>query len=140
MSTITEVTTFVIQTCCHSGCGLQFGMEASFDRMRRNDHKWWYCPNGHQQHYSGKSEAEKLAAEKKILEDRLGWAQTARQAALDQAAATERSNRALKGVVTKTKKRVASGVCPVPGCKRHFADLQRHVNTKHPDYPTAQEH
>jgi hypothetical protein len=39
-----------------------------------------------------------------------------------------------KGVVVKTKKRLANGVCPY--CNRSgFVQLGRHVNSKHPGEP-----
>jgi hypothetical protein len=31
----------------------------------------------------------------------------------------------------RLQKRLANGVCPVPGCKRHFTDLHRHIKTQH---------
>lgn len=44
----------VVQTCC--SCHMLFGVDGDFDKRRRNDHNWFYCPNGHPQHYSGKTE------------------------------------------------------------------------------------
>jgi hypothetical protein len=31
----------------------------------------------------------------------------------------------------RLERRVEKGVCPFPGCKRHFTNLQRHVATEH---------
>lgn len=118
---------FEYHTC--GGCGVTWGLARSFVEQRRADGKTWYCPNGHHWHFTlGKSTAEKLREERE---------ETARlRARLDQ----ERAHaRALKGVVTKTKKRlvateqrVANGVCPC--CNRSFKQLQRHMKAKHPDY------
>lgn len=41
-----------------------------------------------------------------------------------------------KAAHTRTKNRIAKGVCPC--CSRTFLDLQRHMQTKHPDF-TKQE-
>lgn len=111
-------------------CGLTWAMPAWFVDARRDDHRTWQCPNGHGYHFSGPSEKERLQAELKRTKDRLATT-TARA---DQ---TEASLRATKGVVTKQRKKlekVVAGVCPVDGCKRHFRDLRRHIQTKHPDY------
>lgn len=40
-----------------------------------------------------------------------------------------------KGVVTRTRNRIANGVCPC--CDRSFTNLQRHMASKHPDYAHA---
>lgn len=44
-----------------------------------------------------------------------------------------RAHAATKGQLTKTKKRIANGVCPC--CNRSFANLERHMAGQHPDYP-----
>lgn len=44
----------------------------------------------------------------------------------------ERSHAATKGHLTRTKRRVAAGVCPC--CKRSFKDLARHMEGQHPGY------
>lgn len=50
--------------------------------------------------------------------------------------AAQRALRATKGRLTKTKKRIANGVCPC--CNRHFVNLERHMTGKHPDYTKEQ--
>ena len=47
------------------------------------------------------------------------------------------SKAAIKGHLTRTKKRIAAGVCPC--CKRTFQDLARHMNGQHPDYAPPKE-
>ena len=49
---------FAAVECC--SCHIQFAMTMEMKDELRNNHKWFYCPKGHQQHYSGESEAEKL--------------------------------------------------------------------------------
>lgn len=135
MSTITSyandiyVTTRIeVETCCN--CGITFGLASEFKAQRLRDARTWYCPNGHGQHYTANtpSEAEKL---RKQLES----SRTYQRSILDQKAAAERSNRALKGVVTRTKKRAANGVCPC--CTRTFQNLARHIEGQHPEFVEA---
>lgn len=48
-------------TVVHCGnCNMAFALNDAYVRRRRDDHKTWYCPEGHGNYYSGKSEAEKL--------------------------------------------------------------------------------
>lgn len=110
---------------CYS-CGVPFGIESHLHaELLKNRTRDFFCTNGHSQHYLGESDAEKFkrlwsAAEIRKVEliadrDRI-----------------ERRRRALKGIVTRTKRRVGNGVCPC--CTRSFSNLRRHMDTKHPDY------
>lgn len=112
---------------CYS-CGAIFGMDSDFHQNRKNDHKIFYCPNGHGQHFTGESQAEKY---KRLLETERTRVQWER----DQREATERSLAAQKGQVTKLKKRVGKGVCPC--CNRHFENVERHMASKHPEMVSA---
>jgi len=79
----------------------------------------FYCPNGHGQHYTGKTDAAKLA---EAQEANLSLRQRLDQAEADAA----RKGKELASL----KKRVNAGLCPQ--CHRHFANLARHVASKHP--------
>jgi len=119
----TESTLAAWQQCIT--CGISFGVPLDWDKRRRHDHKLFYCPNGHQQRYTGENEEEKLKKENARL------AQKSRllQHSLD---STERSRRAQKGQVTRIKNRIAKGVCPC--CNRQFKNLHRHMENKHPEW------
>lgn len=52
---------FEVAHCCN--CGVAFAMNSIYDRARREKRDTFYCPSGHPQHYTGKSEAEKLKEE-----------------------------------------------------------------------------
>lgn len=114
-------------------CGAIFGVTREFDSRRRDDGKTFYCPSGHARVYR---ETEKTKLEKQLAstKQQLQWAQSSGQAARDQAKAAERSARAYKGHLTRMRKRIANGVCPVPGCQRHFTNVMRHISTQHPDW------
>lgn len=141
--TQTIIITLNAETCCN--CGVVFGLEAGHQKRLRNNREWFYCPNGHAQHYTGKSEAQKLkdqlakqeaeaARRARDAADALDRASARELATRDQLEATQRSRAALKGQLTKTKRRIGKGVCPC--CNRHFANVDNHMQSQHPDYAT----
>lgn len=118
----------VIMDC--ASCGIQFGIGADFEERRRNDHEWFYCPNGHMQHFVGQSEVEKDRDRLKRMYD----SATARADSWkDQAEAAEHRRRGQKAANTRLKKRIAAGVCPC--CHRSFANVKEHIEHQHPDFP-----
>lgn len=118
-----------IATCCV--CGIPFGLPDYHRQHLLETGEEFYCPNGHAQVYSKPivSELKKqLAQAKKEAELYNQW-YAAERGDHEQ---TRRKLGAVKGVLTKTKKRIANGVCPC--CRRTFVNLHRHMGTKHPDY------
>ena len=103
-------------------CGVTYGITEEFARQRQASGQHYFCPNGHTLSWKD-SEAD-------ILRRHLATAQQDAEWYKARSLEVEGSLRATKGVVTKLRKRVAAGVCPF-GCRRHFADLERHVGTKH---------
>lgn len=106
----------ICETCIT--CGIVFGVPTEWRSRRLEDHEMMYCPNGHRQHYLGKSEAEKLR-------DELERERRAKQMALDSA----RMESEQRQKAERKLKRVNRGVCPK--CNRTFAELARHMQTKH---------
>jgi hypothetical protein len=123
--TFTELTTFVVVTCCE--CHVQFGMTKQHDIELLDEGGNFYCPNGHAQHYTQTTKKQL----DNMKRDRDWYARRLKVERADKEA-VERSRRAYKGQLTKTKRRVANGVCPC--CNRTFADLAQHMRGKHPDY------
>jgi hypothetical protein len=119
--TITDQIVLVVEECYL--CGIAFGMPSDYKEVRLRKRDTFYCPNGHGQHYTGKTDAEKLREANERL-----------QATRDLLAAEERSHIATRGHLTRAKKKIKGGVCPAPGCKRHFTDLERHIASKHPGF------
>ncbi len=116
--------------CCT--CGVRIGAPSGLKKSRLDDHKTFYCINGHGQVYNGKTEAERLTEE---LEKQKRWTESARAETArvrESRDAAERRASAARGQVTKIKNRVGNGVCPC--CNRSFTNLQRHMHTKHPGY------
>lgn len=134
MDTIYRTVTIKTTECC--SCGVTFGMPADLYDARRNDHGYFYCPNGHGQHFTGKSEAEKLREEllrrQAYFDQREAQLRDQRDNAKSQRDHAERQKAAARGQVTKIKNRVGNGVCPC--CKRTVSQLARHMETKHPDF------
>lgn len=119
------------QTCC--ACGVLFGVEVGYDNRRREDHKSFYCPNGHSQSYTGPTEADRLKEQLDAARSLAAREATRRQRAEERTEAQRRSAAAFKGHVTRIRNRIANGVCPA-GCNRHFENVERHIATQHPDF------
>ena len=128
MSAAVQLTVnFTTEVCCN--CGMSFAMPTDFYRAARSDTgTWFYCPRGHIQHYTGLSEEAKLRHQLELEKKRTEWAQ-------EDARKANRRASALKGIVTRTKKRLSNGVCPC--CNRSFQNVARHMQSKHPDYSEA---
>lgn len=127
MSAVLNVQTQLKPVNCYS-CGTTFGMESGFYADRLRDHKNFYCPNGHSQHFIGETEAERLQKQLDRERNRVDFYKR-------ESESQKRSRAAMKGQLTKTKNRIAKGVCPC--CNRQFSDLHRHMESKHPDYAVA---
>lgn len=125
--TFAGYTQLVVKTC--GTCGVVFAIpDALEDECRQNHNRSWYCPNGHDRHYIGKTEAEKLRESLERERARAGRYAAER----DQ---TEARLRAQKGATTKLRKRIAAGCCPV--CRRNFQALADHIASQHPDFRDA---
>lgn len=130
--TITEEVTLITETCCN--CGVLFAMTDEFQRQKIKDKgtssAWFYCPNGHSQHYTGKSDAQL----RKEAEQRAATAQEEARIArieADQARAAQRRTEAKLKAQTR---RVTNGVCPC--CNRTFRQLAAHMKRMHPESVT----
>jgi hypothetical protein len=129
--TMTYSSVLAIEECCN--CHITFAMPADLQKRctEAGAGMTFYCPLGHPQHYTVSETAqlkEKLAREQEWRRN----AETRERAARDQADAAERSARAYKGHLTRTRKRIGNGVCPC--CNRHFANVERHMRGQHPGY------
>jgi hypothetical protein len=118
----TGVITFTWLECCRAGCGVPFAFSTEFERRRRADHKTFHCPNGHEQYYSAKSDAERARERAELAETSLANARR-------DLAAERKQHAATKGQVTRLAKRAAAGMCSQ--CGRTFQNYRRHMETKH---------
>lgn len=114
--------TLETETCCK--CGMVWAMTADFVRRRRDDNAWFYCPAGHQQHYTA-NQLDKLRQELNQAHrdiDRAKEAEAEQRAKVMQIAKS----------YNKVRQRIRNGVCPC--CNRTFQNLANHMRTEHADY------
>lgn len=134
MSAVLNFDTALIAHTCGE-CGITWAQPERFTKQKQTDGSTFYCPNGHPRVFR-ETDVEKLRKEMQAQIDRKererAWAAEARDRYRQEAEDTKRRLSAAKGQLTKTKNRIAGGVCPC--CNRSFADLHRHMSTKHPDY------
>jgi hypothetical protein len=127
-----------LATLCCGSCSIPFAIPADrLDKLQTTG-DWFWCPNGHQIHYSESEEQKlkkQLAASKRradgLAKDAEGYLARITHEA-DQRRAAERQVTAYKGTVTRMKKRTAAGICPC--CQRTFQQLARHMAGQHPGY------
>jgi uncharacterized small protein (DUF1192 family) len=121
-----------VYECCV--CNVVYGVSRAFIERRQEDGETFYCPNGHHNVFSGPTELERTKTQLRQERERLA----AERAKHDQ---TKASLTATKAAKTRFKNErdqlhsyVGAGVCPVPGCRRHFQNLAAHMERKHPSF------
>lgn len=117
-------------TCCN--CMVPFAVSDYVYRELKRTHNTFYCPVGHAQHFTGESEVEKLKRELQSVKSDATWYKRRAENAQAEYDGEKRSHAATKGKLTRIKNRAAHGVCPC--CNRYFANMDRHMTSKHPDY------
>jgi len=122
MTTLTVQITLVSEVCCN--CGVVFGLEKVHRQSLIDSGGSFYCPNGHAQHYTDTTINQLKRRIESLKEDGAYY-----KARIEN---ERRSHAATKGHLTRAKKRIGNGVCPC--CNRHFTNVQRHMETQHPDY------
>ncbi len=123
----TSVITFYTITCFK--CQAPFGMlRTHYDRRVADKQSFWCPACGRSQAFLGKSDVE-------ILQDRIAAREKSIEYWRKEAEREQRSKSAIRGQLTRVKRRVAHGVCPC--CKRTFKQLSAHMKTKHPDFVEA---
>jgi hypothetical protein len=112
---------FEVETCF--ACNVQFAMTSAMMAALRRSHATFYCPMGHAQHYTAKSDAE---AER----DRTNAAQARANEYQHALAVAQRKLEEEKAERARMERRIHRGVCPC--CSRTFSNLAAHMKTKHP--------
>ncbi|WP_454112799.1 hypothetical protein [Microbacterium maritypicum] len=133
-NTMSYTGALVITSCW---CGIRLAIPDDLHSIARSKGTTVYCPLGHRFVY-GDTEVERLKREAEEAKRQARYARASRDAAYDQARAAERSAAAYKGHATRLRNRIANGVCPVAGCRRHFDNVQAHIEGQHPEW--AAEH
>jgi hypothetical protein len=133
---LSSIVSFTVITCCT--CGIAFGVDADVRRRWIDDGTRFYCPNGHDQHYTETTVQrlqKELEAQKKATQDERRAREFAQTNAAAERAAREHTQRQLatrKSINTRLRNRIRCGVCPC--CRRNFENLQRHMKTQHPHF------
>jgi hypothetical protein len=125
MKTITLET----EICCN--CGIPFAMPSDFRSVCLNDPlKFFYCPNGHRQHYEKSRESRlREEAEAQLRAKNLELEKAERQLWTETQERQRQERIAKKGA--RDLKRLHNGVCSC--CKRTFSNLAEHIKTEHPE-------
>ena len=137
MTTFTHTIRETFQVVNCANCGVPFGITDDLYRRVVTDAIGFVsCPAcGRQSHWQESEDQKRIKRLQRELESAKRRADTSQRRAeceADRRLEAEHRLRATKGVVTKMKKRVGKGVCPC--CNRHFGNLQKHMESKHPDY------
>lgn len=114
------------ESCTCFECGVEFASPVLL--KRRDDGKRFYCPNGHQQHFTETVETRlrrDLESEKRKREQAERDVEWQRSQAKTARAQETRAKNQLK----RLKSRVEAGVCI--HCNRTFQNLARHMESKH---------
>ena len=107
-------------------CSIPFAIpESLYEQTQGPNHTSFFCPVGHSCTYKS-NEFDRT-------KENLAWYESALERTQQELGRTERSRSALKGQLTKTRNKIANGVCPAPGCRRHFDNVQAHIASEHPD-------
>lgn len=130
---MTTITVELIGISCAS-CGVMFGLtEGHEQQLRRTGNEFW-CPNGHSLNFYNSLEEQVKKLKKELSQEKEAseyWRKSTK-AEEQEHNITKRQLSSTKGQLTKTKKRIGNGVCPC--CSRHFTNLEKHMNSKHPEY------
>jgi hypothetical protein len=128
MSTITYTSRLETTQCW---CGIALAVPSNLLREAHHTGKSIYCPLGHCFGWKV-TEADRQRKRAEQAEARAARLEQRRQAERDLREHTERQLSAQKGATTRARKRAAAALCPC--CNRSFVQLQRHLETKHPEY------
>jgi len=124
---LTYTTRLVVFTC--ATCGVPFAIPEKLEQTcREHPDQAFYCPNGHQNIFPGKSR-EDLERELKSCRVRL-------RAETDQRQAAEADAERQRAAARRLRQRAKAGACPAPGCKRSISSgrMAQHLAAKHPDW------
>ena len=121
MADLTFIVTFSKVEC--ADCAIAFAITKRFEDAKRYNHSSFYCPNGHKQYFSGKTDAE-------IERDKALKAQAELNRETHEKVVLEKKLRESEKEMARMKNRAAHGVCLC--CNRTFENLASHMKTQHP--------
>jgi hypothetical protein len=114
-------------------CGEPFQLSSELVNVLHRSSQTFYCPHGHMRHFpQGESREAKLQREVNQLKQNKAYLEDRRREAEERADKERHRANGYKGHATRISKRIKHGVCIC--CNRTFADLARHMATKHPTF------
>lgn len=123
-ATLTYTGELVITTCW---CGIVMALPSDLYDYAHRSGATCYCPLGH-----GWVRKDNIAKRLKETEAEVNRLRALWSDEYDQHKRTERRLKATRGVVTRTKRRIAKGLCP--RCHAHFGNLEKHIASQHPEF------
>lgn len=117
--------------CCE--CSVLFAIPQQLKEHLEDSGDWFYCPNGHRQHYT-KTTIQRLKEELEQKKRFLEYGDKRLQILQDRNTHLSNTLRVTKGHATRVKnkyKELAGGVCPC--CKKEFKNLADHMKELHPE-------
>lgn len=126
----------IVITCCNTNCGISFAVPKWWETGKRENHSWFYCPNGHHQHFAEESDLEIAQRERDIAKQQVARAEQERDAAIKAEDKAHADKRLALLKVKKLEKRAAAGTCPC--CQRSFANMTTHMRKQHPAFVAEQ--
>jgi hypothetical protein len=116
-------------------CRVEFCITDDLYLARRRDRESFWCPNGHEQHFTGPSKEalriQELEREVTLARQSRDRAIETRQWAETRAKGANIAAGKAKAAKRRLEQRVSHGVCPC--CHRAFKQLAAHMKTKHPE-------
>ena len=120
---IMATTEVMMETTTCITCGVTYAMPADlFDYHRRHGNTH-YCPNGHPQCFVD-PEVPRLERQLREANYEIERVRYQLDGTLQKLGETEQS-------LKRAQRRANAGLCPY--CKRHFANVERHIQCKHKD-------
>lgn len=120
--------------CCYK-CHMLFAVPAHAHERWRDTGEYFWCPNGHSQHYTT-STVQKLRNELDQMKRAKEWHEARSRDEREARERTERRLVAQRGASTRLRNRIKNGVCPC--CTRTFVNVARHMATRHPEFQAEQ--
>lgn len=107
-------------------------LPVGFLEQRRHDKNKWYCPNGHEWSYQ-EGEFDRIRRERDMLKQQIARAEQERNEAWAIVESQRQQRIAAEKLLKQAQTRIGAGICPC--CNRTFAQLAKHMKSKHPDVP-----
>lgn len=112
--------TLITEECCRCHC--IFAIPLDMQQRLIKSRELFYCPAGHQQHFTGETEETKLRRELERKQRELEMQEA-------NAARMKKERDQVAKAHSRMRRRVFNGVCPC--CNRTFQNLMQHMQTKH---------